>query len=539
MKTFDLKNGKYIVQFKVPGPEFQELLAFIKGIQYRVFAAESKVWLIPATKDNYNLLVSKDFTPTAEAKGLFSVEEEIVIPPTPSKEIDTSLLPSSLRPYQIEGVKFLEAVNGRGILGVAMRLGKSIMALSWCFLHPDKRPVLIVGPSSSKIGWQREVAKWSKDESIVLYTKTPYIIPKNVKYVIINYDILDAWQDYLSKQKFQVLIIDEVQFIANKNSKKVNKDTGRTSTVPVKRTTALLKLAKNIEHIISLSGTPFTSYPDKFWNALSLTSPTLFHNRWEYLQKYCNPVKTPWGMRYIGVSNVEKLRSLVMQIMFRKRKEDVFTELPKSERIIVPLEIDKDLYEKESKEYEAWFKANAGASDDEIARRMNLIKSISYDAKRSQIHEWIREFLDTGEKLVVFAYHRDVVEDIFKRFQEAVMVYGGMDAKERQKNIDLFQNSSIFNLFVGQVTSTNTAISLSAADTAAFVELPYTVGDTLQAEERIYMPGEKDNKTLTYYYLLAGDTVDEDRYKALIAKSKVFHAVMDGTKEKMQFEGKL
>jgi SWI/SNF-related matrix-associated actin-dependent regulator 1 of chromatin subfamily A len=539
LKTFDSKNGKLVIFFKVPDGEFQILLNLVKSIPNRVFASEKRVWLVPDTKENYDLLIRNGFLPTGNASDKHAPQEQVVIPPTPMAPIDESLLPKELRHYQIDGVKFLEAVKGRGVLGYDMRLGKSAVALSWCFLHPEKSPVLIISPASAKIGWQREIAKWSKDKSIILCGKTPHIVSSAVRYIILNYDILHDWQDYLIKLKPQVIIVDEVQAMANKKAKVQDKETGRTKSVPVKRTSAFLKIAKNVHHVISLSGTPFTSYPDKFWNILNITSPTLFPNRWEYLQQYCNPQQTPWGIKYEGVTNVDKLRSLLAQVMIRRRKQDVIAELPVSERIIVPLEIDKDKYDKESKEYELWFKEHADASDEEISRRMNLIKSISYDAKRKQIHDWVRNFIDTGEKLVLFAYHRDVVEDLYNTFKkEATMVYGGMDIKKRQKSIDFFQNKSIFKLFVGQINSTNTAISLSAADTVAFCELPFTVGDLLQAEERIFMPGD-GKKRLTYYYLLAGDTVDEDRYKALLKKSKVFYSVMDGEDAKLEFEGKL
>lgn len=530
MKSFDYLNGKFLVSFKVPGPEFNALLVHIKNLPGRYFDTVQKMWVVPGIIHNYSVLKALGFTPSEKAENLFFPKQAVVIPPTPLKDIDQSLISPLLRPYQIEGVKFLEAVDGRGIVAFEPRLGKSSTALAWCDLHPDKFPVVIVGPASSKIGWEREVAKWTKDRSIVLYGRKPHVFSHKVKYIIINYDILWDWVDYLLTLKPQVLIIDEVQCIANKKSKVKDNNTGKTVSIPVKRTESVLKLGKKAKHVISLSGTPITKSPSQFYNCLNLTDPKTFPNRYAYLNEFCNPKQTPWGTVYEGVTNVDKLRSLITPIMIRKRKVDVFTDLPDVDKIIVPLEVDADKYKEEAKEYEEWFKDHADASDEEITRRMNLIKSISYDAKRTQIHEWIRDFIDSGEKLVVFVYHRDVAEDIYKKFKkEAVLVYGGMTVQKRQECIDFFQKDSIFKVFVGQINSTNTAISLSAADTVAFVELPMTPGDLKQAEERIFMPGD-GKKRVCYNYLVAGSTVDEDRAVSLQKKALTMNLVLDGEK---------
>lgn len=534
MKKFEKHEDKYIVSFYLKGEEFQDTLSFIKSIPGRCFQPILKAWEIPVSQDNYRILISEGFKPVEKKEGINP--EDIVIPDTPQKEVDASLFPS-LRSYQLEGTRFLEAVNGRGMVLFDMRLGKSITALSWTFLHPEKSPTLIVCPASAKIGWQREIEKWTDKECIVLSGKTPYSFP-SIPYIIINYDILYDWQLYLKEKNIKTIIIDEVQYMSNRRAKVQDKETGRTKSVSVKRTEALLFLCKGVEHIIPLSGTPFTSYPDKFWNALHLIAPDIFRNKNNYLNEFCNPTVTPWGITYKGVTNAKKLRSLIAPISIRKRKSDVF-DLPKRERIIVPLEIDLKKYEKEAKEFDIWYKAHSDASDEEIHKRIEHIKSISYDAKRKQIHDWIQEFLDTGQKLVVFCYHRIVVEDIFDKFKKnAVMVYGGMGIHERQKAIDNFQNKDT-QLFIGQINSTNTAISLSAADTVAFMELPFDPGNYLQAEERIFMPGEKDDRALTSYVLLAANTVDEKRYKALLDKAETFYKVIDGTDEKLEFSGKI
>jgi hypothetical protein len=402
---------------------------------------------------------------------------------------------------------------------VVHNCGKSIQALSYCFLHPEKRPVIICCPASAKIGWQREIQKWSDAEVAVLYGRSAYETPKSVSFIVINYDILYDWSAYLCSLYASIIIVDEVQCIANRYT-----ETGRV----IQRTEGFLNLAKTAEHVIALSGTPITRGPVQFFTILNVLRPELFPDEAMYKKDYCNPKFNGLRWEYEGVTNVSRLRSYLATCMIRRKKKDVFSNLPIEEKIVVPLEVDKDLYKEESEEYEEWFKEHTSASDTEIARRLNLLKSISYDAKRPQILEWIRDFVASREKLVVFCWHRDVCEDLYREFRSmAVMVYGGMDAQKRQKSIDLFQQSDKIRLFVANIKACNTAISLSASDTVAFVELPQTPGDMQQAEERIFIPND-GKKRVAHYYLVAGGTLDEDRAVSLQKRAKTLGKILDG-----------
>ena len=62
-------------------------------------------------------------------------------------------------------------------------------------------------------------------------------------------------------------------------------------------------------------------------------------------------------------------------------------------------------------------------------KKLSSFASLGYSKKRTAIIEWITDFCESGERIVVFAWHRDVVEDLFNAFRKkAVMMYGGMSA---------------------------------------------------------------------------------------------------------------
>ena len=247
-------------------------------------------------------------------------------------KIDFSKLDKRLFPFQQKGIAFIEEKNGRALIGDEMGLGKTIQALSWLKYHPEKRPVIIIVPASLKLNWKKEAEEWLHKPTIqIISGKSIYpITSKDI--IIINYDILTVWVKPLKLIKPKVLICDEIQYIKSSRTQ---------------RTKATKKLARNIPHIIGLSGTPIVNRPIEAYNAIKIINPNIVTTQWEYAHRYCNAHYNGFGWDFSGASNTNELHQKLKPILLRRLKKDVLKELPEKLYSFIPIPLEN------KKEYES------------------------------------------------------------------------------------------------------------------------------------------------------------------------------------------
>lgn len=525
MKKASLQGEEIEVEFRVKKEEWQATIDQVKTFRGRQFHPDRKVWTVPVTLPNIRKLQELGYSLDASLKKLIMPP----LPPEPQAPINESLLPKGLRPYQLQALRFLEAVKGRGYLAMFPRAGKSIVALSYLRLHPELAPVLIICPSSAKLGWQREVTKWLGEDSHVICGTTPYPLP-DVNFHIINYDILYAWKDYLKGYKY--VVVDEAHRVSNLYIKAKNKE-GKAVTKKVQCTEAFTTISKDTPHIVFLSGTPFTSRVRQLFVAFKTFSWHTDYHKFSW--RYCDPKKGQFGWTFDGISHEDELLPDLAKFMFRRKREDVFSELPEESHEFIPIEIDQKQYEKELAEFKEWVSSHPNIDEETIHKRLAQFESLSYSKKRTQILTWLKEYLETGNKVVVFTWHRQVTEDIYNTFKkQAVIMYGGISLEDKKEAEDKFNTDPECLMFVGNIKSAKEAISLYASDVVVYAELPMVPGDLEQSQQRIYLP-EKNKHKFNYLYFTGVGTADENRVRSLISRARLIGRVLDGNEETSPF----
>jgi len=515
-----LMGQKIKIQFPFNPKSLQTIdtLQKVKTLLGRRYHREGRFWSCPLTVKSAQQLKEWGFQLDPKLEHFLQSK----LHPTPPKPIPTIPgLRGELYPFQNIGVSFIESRQGRALIGDEMGLGKTVETLAWLQLHPEKRPAIIVCPASLKLNWEEEIQRWieRRPENIpqVLSGTKPSGGFIHGKILIINYDILHAWTEKIQKLHPQVIILDEAHLTKNRKAK---------------RTKAVNIIARNVPHIIGLTGTPITSRPVEFFNTLHLIDPTLFPDFWTYAHRYCDPHHNGYGWNFKGASNTEELHQLLTRtIMLRRRKEEVLQELPSKIRSAIPIELtNKEEYKLAERDFITWIqsvgKAKVGVKIQALAK-IEYLKQIALKGKISQCIQWIKDFLEVEDKLIVFAIHRNTINTLMQEFKGvAVKVDGSVTKEKRQEAVQAFQSNPNYKLFIGNIKAAGVGLTLTASSNVVFLELPWTPGELGQAEDRAHRIGQK--KAVNIYYLLARGTIEEKIAKLLDIKKKVLGRVLDG-----------
>ena len=218
-------------------------------------------------------------------------------------------------------------------------------------------------------------------------------------------------------------------------------------------------------------------------------------------------------------------------------------QLPPKTRSIVPVELDNAAeYRLAERDLIAWLRSQPlelGDLDAKVAAalraerlvRLNALKLLAARGKLHAALTWIHDFCSSGERLVVFAHHREVQRALLDRFPMALHIVGADSHAARDEAVSAFQqpDSAENQLIVCSIEVAGQGLTLTRSSNVLFLELDWTPAKHDQAEDRCHRIGQLD--AVNAYYLLAADTVDEAISVLLERKRAVIGAVTDGQPE--------
>ena len=395
-----------------------------------------------------------------------------------------------------------------------MGLGKTVQALAWLeYKGATALPAVVVCPCSLKMNWERECQTWTSIHPWVISGSQGRSLPFTDRLYLINYDVLRHWIPFLAEMK--TVILDEVHMCKNAKTH---------------RTKAVKSLCKGKDHVIALSGTPIINRPIEFFNALNILAPQTFGKYWDYAQRYCDAKHNGYGWDFSGASNTDELHQrLNGSIMLRRLKEDVLKDLPAKTRTTIPLELDtygQSVYDEALHEaFGVWENEKPDPLKD--ITMIGHLRRAAINAKLPLCYEWIDNFLETGNKLVVFDIHHSTTDKLMERYGKiAVALDGRTDVRVRSKVVEQFQTDPNIKMLIGNVQVAGMGFTLTAAQDAVFLEYPWTPAEISQSEDRIHRIGQTGAASI--YYLVAAGTLEEDILSLIGEKRKVLDGVLDG-----------
>jgi SWI/SNF-related matrix-associated actin-dependent regulator 1 of chromatin subfamily A len=483
--------------------------------QLDAFLADGEVWVEPDAL----ALLQEVREQHAHAAGLVALSCATDAP------LHIAGLGGELKPFQRAGVSYL-LERRRAFLADEQGLGKTIEALA-AVEAAGSYPAIVVCPASLKLNWLRELERWLAHRSARALSGNGGGADSGERepaadITVVNYDIVAARLHELCALEPQALVLDESHYCKN---------------AAAKRTQAVQRLSAVVPRdglVFALSGTPVTNRPAELISQLRILGR---------LEDFGSGVR--FGQRFRGADAHLRLHwHLRARCFVRRLKVDVLPQLPAKTRAIVPVELDNEAeYRLAERDLVAWLRSQpldlreldakvAAALRAERLVRCNALKLLAARGKLHAALAWIHDFCSSGERLVVFAGHKEIQRAVLARFPHALHILGEDSAAARDAALQAFQApdaDEANQLIVCSIEVAGHGLTLTRASSVAFLELDWTPAKHDQAEDRCHRIGQQD--AVNAYYLLAADTIDETISALLERKRAIIGAVTDGREE--------
>ncbi|XP_040459146.1 DNA annealing helicase and endonuclease ZRANB3 isoform X6 [Falco naumanni] len=458
-----------------------------------------------------------------------------------------SFLPERLRkkllPFQEKGIIFALERSGRCMIADEMGLGKTIQAIAVSYYYKNEWPLLIVVPSSLRYPWVDEMEKWipelSPDDINIIQNKTDIGRISTSKVTILGYGLLtsDAQTlvDTLYRQNFKVVVIDESHYMKSRNAT---------------RSKILLPIVQKALRAILLTGTPALGRPEELFMQIEALFPGRLGTWSQYAKKYCDArvrffgKRAHWDCR--GASNLEELHQLLSEIMIRRLKNDVLTQLPPKVRQRIPFDLPQAAAKNLNTIFAEWEKLmrnlNSDATETQFSQVMCLITRMYKEtaiAKAGAVKDYIKMMLENDKlKFLVFAHHLSMLqactEAVIENKVRYIRIDGSVPSSERIHLVNQFQKDPDTRVAILSIQAAGQGLTFTAATHVVFAELYWDPGHIKQAEDRAHRIGQCSSVNI--HFLIAKGTMDTLMWAMLNRKSRVTGSTLNGRKEKMQAE---
>jgi len=445
----------------------------------------------------------KNGTPLAWSDPARIIERARKVAATPRKIAEPPALKASLRPYQHEGVAFLQHLRACGVGGVLaddMGLGKTLQTIAHlCVEKAEGRllaPALIVAPKSLVGNWARELERFAPHLRVVTldgagrHARWHLIGASDV--VILTYPVLLREEERLSREAFYLLVLDEAQAIKNERSQAHR---------------AIKSLSA--EHRLCLTGTPVENHLGELWAIFDFLNPGLLGDALSFRRWYRQPIE---GRR--DPERLAALRAQVAPYLLRRIKRDVAKELPPKTELLSPVELrgrQRELYESirvaaHADVRQAIRKKGLAGSTIPILDALMKLRQVCCDprlvamdaaqkVRESAKYEALLAMLETqlqeGHRVLVFSQFTSMLSLISDGLRERNLPHLALTGatRERQRVVDAFEAGRA-DVFLISLKAGGTGLNLTSADTVIHYDPWWNPAAQAQATDRAYRIGQ-------------------------------------------------
>lgn len=516
-------------------------------------------------RQEQHLRLQKSQYPLLKELGLR--EEAAVAVPTEAVDFQPSpRLRAQLRPYQLEGVRWLVQLYHNdlgGCLADDMGLGKTLQTIAVLLHAKEKRAgqleeasrtpaqlslfntvpdadilkplnALIILPASLVYNWEREIKQFAPS-----LTVHKHIGPKRPKdpRILARFDaVLTTYQtalrdvEILKELEHEYIVLDESQYIKNRESKIFR---------------AINEL--NARHKISLSGTPIENSLSDLWSQMQFINPDLLGSFGFFRGEFIQPIE-----KQQNEEKKDRLRKLVAPYLLRRTKEAVAKDLPPLTTQVFYSEMSSEqrrLYDREKSAARNHLLENYDAANPRY--KMQVLQSLTrlrqlanhprmtvpgYERGSGKFQDVIEHWETirrSGHKVLFFSFFVKYLE-IFREYFEAhhqpyAWLTGDLNSKERERQIKRFEAESSTQAFFISIKSGGTGLNLTAADYVFILDPWWNPFTEQQAIARAHRIGQ--DKSVMALKFITKDSIEEKILRLQERKAKLAEDIIDNVRK--------
>ena len=465
-----------------------------------------------------------------------------------------STLQAELRPYQVEGYRWLARLSRWGAgacLADDMGLGKTVQALAVLLERAPDGPALVVAPTSVVANWVDEARRFAPTLNTKLYagaasTRAALLeAPAPFDLYVTTYGVAQNDAEALAQVQWRSAVLDEAQAIKNPAAK---------------RTRAVRRLQADFRLITT--GTPIQNNLVDMHSLFSFANPGLLGTLQQFRRHFQLPIERDADTAAHG-----RLRRLIAPFVLRRLKADVLDDLPERTEITLHVEMSAE----EATLYEALRQRaveeleEARREDPEVGEGVRRVQVLAHltrlrlaccnprlvldrpgavegleagpekrlpkigSAKLATFATTLAELLENRHKVLVFSQfvmHLKLVEEYV---QGAGIAYqyldGATPAKARAERIAAFQAGQ-GDVFLISLKAGGVGLNLTAADYVIHMDPWWNPAVEDQASDRAHRIGQ--TRPVTIYRLVTEGTIEEQIVDLHHRKRDLADQLLDG-----------
>ena len=464
-----------------------------------------------------------------------------------------SSVQASLRPYQQQGLNWLQFLREHGLGGILaddMGLGKTLQTLTHIQVEKDAgrltQPALIIAPVSLMGNWRREAERFCPQlRCLVIHGKDRHEVADSMAdydIVIAPYSLLQRDKERWLEAQWHIVVLDEAQNIKNASTHAAQV-VGQLQT----------------RHRLCLSGTPMENHLGEIWSLFHFLMPGFLGSQARFKELFRTPIE-----KLGDPERLHQLRARITPFMLRRTKALVAHELPPKVETIERVELSgkqADLYETirlgmEKTVREALTTKGLAKSQITILDALMKLRQVCCDprllklaaaqkvktsAKLEQLMELLPEMVAEGRRILLFSQFTSMLTLIEAELKKHGLPWVKLTGQSQNRDalIEQFTSGAV-PIFLISLKAGGVGLNLPQADTVIHYDPWWNPAVENQATDRAHRIGQ--TQTVFVYKLVAQGTIEErilalQERKAALADSMYSGAT--GRKQPLFTEGDL